>query len=198
VLTICNELNWPISSRCWALTVPRAGSLYLPDLIELEDAAFATQALGDTLAVWAVFFFYGQRKYWFKLFIGFNYGLFASILVHWTLQGIPDPTFSDENVNLYQYLAQDAGIQPIEDIFGNLTPRGCRKSPRPNSSSMLSLVSATAARNYIRPKTHYRDFLSNLSSPSFHSIVSDWASFAPPADWTLEIVLRQLLKLKMS
>jgi hypothetical protein len=47
----------------------------------MEDKAFATQTLADTVAVWAIPY-YPQRKHWFKLFIGFNYGLFASLLCH--------------------------------------------------------------------------------------------------------------------
>jgi hypothetical protein len=114
---------------------------YLPDIIEMEDKAIATQNLENQFAIWGIPY-YGQRKYWFKLFIGFNYGLFASLLTHWTLQGIPDPTFSDESVKLYQYLAENAGLQPIEEIFGGSIIKGARKTLKSKSS----LDAITAAR----------------------------------------------------
>jgi Ca2+-binding EF-hand superfamily protein len=116
---------------------------YLPDLIKMEDKAIATQNLEDTFAIWGIPY-YSQRKYWFKLFIGFNYGLFASLLVHWTLQGIPDPTFSEESVKIYQYLAENAGLQPIEEIFGEDIIKGARKTLK--SKASLDAISAARKR----------------------------------------------------
>jgi hypothetical protein len=110
---------------------------YLSELIKMEDKAFATQNLADTVAVWAIPY-YAQRKYWFKLFIGFNYGLFSPLLSHWTLQGIPDPTFSAENVQIYQYLAGDAGLQSMESIFGALAARPARKLKSKTSLDAIS------------------------------------------------------------
>lgn len=49
----------------------RATRFYLPDLMRLERRVSRTGALEDCVAVWTVPF-YAQRKYWFKLFIGFN------------------------------------------------------------------------------------------------------------------------------
>ena len=115
---------------------------YLPDLIKMEDKAIATQNLEDTFAIWGIPF-YAQRKYWFKLFIGFNYGLFASLLLHWTLRGIPDPTFGDESIEIYQYLADNAGIQPYEEVFGEEIIKGARKTLK----SKISLSAICAARN---------------------------------------------------
>lgn len=121
---------------------PSTKDFHLPDLMKLEDKAFATQILADTVAVWAIPY-YAQRKYWFKLFIGFNYGLFASLLSHWTLQGIPDPTFSDENIRIYQYLAEDAGLQSLDDIFGDLKTKPARKL---KSKTSLDAISRTRKR----------------------------------------------------
>src|SRR3954452_21530202 len=87
---------------------------YFPDLIELENNALLSGELKDAITVWSIPY-YGQRKYWFKLFIGFNYGIFAVFLSHWTMRGIPDPTFSDPTVHLYQYLKENAGILPVEE-----------------------------------------------------------------------------------
>ena len=64
----------------------RATGFYLPDVMRLERRASRTGALEDCVAVWKIPF-YAQRKYWLKLFIGFNYGLFANVLQHWTMHG---------------------------------------------------------------------------------------------------------------
>jgi hypothetical protein len=132
---------------------------YLPDLVEMEDKALETQELADAVAVWSIPF-YSQRKYWFKLFIGFNYGLFASLLTHWTLQGIPEPTFSDESIEIYRYLAANSGIEPMHKVFGDVTfparklksklsiealSRRKRKSNLADAGSELSTSSSTAS-----------------------------------------------------
>ena len=144
---------------------------YLPDLIKMEDKAIATQNLEDAFALWGIPY-YSQRKYWFKLFIGFNYGLFASLLVHWTLQGIPDPTFGEENVKLYQYLAHNAGIQPIEEIFGDDIIKGARKTLK--SKSSLDAISAALTRTpnltpteFSAPRSPSVSLKSKLSLESF-------------------------------
>jgi hypothetical protein len=90
-------------------------TFYLPDLMRLERRAVRTGTLEDRVAVWAIPF-YAQRKYWFKLFIGLNYGIFADVLRDWTLRGIPDSSFS-VNVRLYEYLASHAGMLSMEECF---------------------------------------------------------------------------------
>jgi hypothetical protein len=93
-------------------------TFYLPDLMRLERRAVRTGTLEDRVAVWAIPF-YAQRKYWFKLFIGLNYGIFADVLRDWTLRGIPDSSFS-VNVRLYEYLASHAGMLSMEECLGEL------------------------------------------------------------------------------
>lgn len=88
--------------------------------MRLERKALKTGSLEDCFALWAIPF-YAQRKYWFKLFIGFNYGILADLLQHWTLHGVPDPTFNDENLKLFQYLAQNTGILSMEECLGEST-----------------------------------------------------------------------------
>lgn len=96
-----------------------ARTFYLPDLWRLESRASRTGKLEDCVAVWAIPF-YAQRKYWFKLFIGLNYGIFATFLCNWTMRGIPDPTFGDANLELYQYLANHSGILSMEKCLGDV------------------------------------------------------------------------------
>jgi Ca2+-binding EF-hand superfamily protein len=99
---------------------------YLPKVMRLERRALTTGTLEDCVAVWSIPF-YAQRKYWFKLFIGFNYGLFAGLLSHWTLCSVPDPTFSDDNVKMYEYLAENAGILSMAETLGEFKPKGTAK-----------------------------------------------------------------------
>jgi hypothetical protein len=101
-------------------------SFYLPSLINSEEKALATGTLEDDMAVWSIPF-YGQCKYWLKLFIGFNYGLFALLLQHWTLIGLPDLSFSEHSVTWYQYLAEYGGVQPVEEIFLAIKASGSGK-----------------------------------------------------------------------
>jgi hypothetical protein len=94
---------------------PSGKSFYLPDLVQLELKALATGKMKDAIAVWSVPL-YAQRKYWFKLFIGFNYGIFSTFLMNWTIRGIPDPTFGEPTLRIYEYLAKNAGINLPEDV----------------------------------------------------------------------------------
>lgn len=92
---------------------------HLPDLWRMESKALRTGKLEDCVVVWGIPF-YAQREYWFKLFIGLNYGIFATFLCNWTMRGIPDPTFSDENIKLYRYLASHSGILSMEKCLGDV------------------------------------------------------------------------------
>jgi hypothetical protein len=56
-----------------------ARTFHLPDLVRLERRALVTGALKDCVALWAIPF-YAQRRYWFSLFIGLNYWIFADLL----------------------------------------------------------------------------------------------------------------------
>lgn len=94
---------------------PRA--FHLPDLVRLERKAWRTGKLEDCMAVWALPY-YAQRKYWFKLFIGLNYAIFARFLCNWTMIGIPDPTFNAEYVKIYKYLSDHSGILPMDECLG--------------------------------------------------------------------------------
>jgi hypothetical protein len=98
----------------------RGKGFYLPDLMRLERRASKTGALEDCVAVWTTPF-YAQRKYWFKIFIGFTYGLLADVLRHWTMHGIPDPAFNEGNVKLFGYLARNAGILSMEECLGKVS-----------------------------------------------------------------------------
>jgi len=90
------------------------GEFHLPDIIQLEWKALDTGDIKDAITCWSIPL-YAQRKYWFKLFIGFNYGIFATFLLNWTMRGIPDPTFSEPTLHLYRYLGENAGIESVED-----------------------------------------------------------------------------------
>jgi hypothetical protein len=94
---------------------PSGQSFYLPDLVQLELKALATGKMKHAIAVWSIPV-YAQRKYWFKLFIGFNYSIFSTFLMNWTMRGIPDPTFGEPTIRIYEYLAKNAGINPPEDV----------------------------------------------------------------------------------
>jgi Ca2+-binding EF-hand superfamily protein len=119
------------------------GSFYLPNLQALEEKALRNEDPKDAFAVWAIPY-YGQRKYWFKLFIGFNYGLYATLLGHWMLISIPDHTFSTPSVEIYQYLAENSGISPIEEIIPELNKP--RKLVRPKSSGTGTSSSSSSSQ----------------------------------------------------
>lgn len=108
--------NYP-SSTFQSLHEP----FYIPDLIEMETQALESCDVEDVVAVWSIPL-YAQRKYWFKLFIGFNYGIFAVFLTNWTMAGIPDPTYSEPIVRLYEYLGNNAGLQTMEEVLGDPEP----------------------------------------------------------------------------
>lgn len=97
----------------------RATGFCLPDVMRLERRASRTGALEDCVAVWKIPF-YAQRKYWLELFIGFNYGLFANVLQHWIMHGIPDQTFNKRNVKLFEYLSRHVGILSMDECLGDL------------------------------------------------------------------------------
>ena len=110
--------------------------IYLPELIKLEEKALVSGTLEDCMAVWSIPY-YGQRKYWFKIFIGLNYGLFSPLFLHWSLHGIPEPTFGELNMRIYEYLAHNAGIMSMEDVLGNITAK--IHSPRKHLKARASL-----------------------------------------------------------
>jgi hypothetical protein len=134
---------------------------HLPRLIRLERKALATGSLEDCVAVWSIPF-YGQRKYWFKLFIGLNYGIFAALLLHWTLRGLPDPTFGEESVKLFEYLAHTVGIQSMEEAFGQFSIK--RASNHLKSKHSLQNL---ASDQGVRRRSHLQTLKSRLSLDSF-------------------------------
>ena len=110
--------------------------IYLPELMELEGKALTSGTMENCVAVWSIPY-YGQRKYWFKIFIGLNYGLFSDLFFHWSLQGIPEPTFGEQSMKIYEYLAQNAGISPMEEVLGDVKAKV--QSPRKHLKARSSL-----------------------------------------------------------
>ena len=138
---------------------------YLPDHMEMEDKALRTQAMADLVAIWSIPF-YAQRQFWFKLFIGFNYGLFAPLLTHWTLKGIPSPEFSNESIELYRYLGGNSGLAPMHEVFPDLA------SPARRLKSKLSVPSFTRNR---KRNSNMADAASEVSRiSSFSSLKSNF------------------------
>ena len=145
-------------------------AFYLPHLADLEDKAIQSQALADAVAVWAIPF-YAQRKYWFKLFIGFNFGIFSQLLTNWTLNTIPDPTWSDENMEILTYLKKEPGLASMEEIFGDRTNRFARKLKSETSQSRSHKTTpekTTALQAHRRPPSIESD-KSKLSLASVKS-----------------------------
>jgi hypothetical protein len=142
---------------------------HLPRLIRLERKALATGSLEDCVAAWSIPF-YGQRKYWFKLFIGLNYGIFAALLLHWTLRGLPDPTFGEESVKLFEYLAHSAGIQSMEEAFGQFSIKRASNHLKPKHSlqNFASLrVPNIPSDQGVGRRSHLQSLKSRLSLDSF-------------------------------
>jgi Ca2+-binding EF-hand superfamily protein len=110
--------------------------LYLPDLIKLEDQALATGTAEDCMAVWSIPY-YGMRKYWLKIFIGLNYGLFSTLFLHWSLHGIPEPSFGEQSMRIYEYLTRNAGIKPMDEVLGDIKAKV--RSPRKHLKTRRSL-----------------------------------------------------------
>ena len=139
---------------------------YLPDLIQLEYKALESGELKDACALWSLPL-YSQRKYWFKIFIGFHYGIFADFLTNWTMRGIPDPSFSEPALQLYEYLGKNAGIQSMEDVFGEITLETSFQhlKAKPTSESVLVLRHKVES---IRSFTPIKALRSRLSLESFH------------------------------
>jgi hypothetical protein len=96
---------------------PLQEGFYLPDIIAMEERAIDRQRIEDATALWEVPY-YGQRKYWLKLFIGFHYAFFAPLFTHWILASLPEPSFSEDTMRMYEYLANNAGIEQKDAIFG--------------------------------------------------------------------------------
>jgi hypothetical protein len=94
--------------------------------VRLERKALRTGKLEDCVAVWEIPF-YAQRRYSFKLFIGLNYGIFADLLRNWTMRGVPDATFNEENIKLYEYLASHSGILPVGECLRDFNLRSVTK-----------------------------------------------------------------------
>jgi hypothetical protein len=139
---------------------------YLPGLIELEYKALETGEMRDAIAVWSIPL-YAQRKYWFKLFIGFNYGIFAVFLTNWTMRGIPDPTFSGPTLRLYEYLGKNAGIQSMEEVLGEFKLKSLRKHLKAKPTVESIPVTRRVAES-IRSVTPIKSLKSRLSWDSFH------------------------------
>lgn len=112
---------------------------FLPDLIDLEQRASQSGTVEDYSAVWSIPL-YSQRKYWFKLFIGFNYGILAAFLTNWTMRGIPDPTYGDDILVLYNYLRKPAGIRPLEEILQDAKAHRYHKDQEDNYNSRVSCI----------------------------------------------------------
>ena len=142
---------------------PAQKEFFLPDLMEMEKKALTTHAMSDLVVVWSIPF-YAQRKYWFKLFIGFNYALFAPLLNHWTLQGLPSPEFNEENIEIYRCLWGNLGLVPMHEVFSDIA------SPASRLKSKLSVTSFNQGRER---NSSMVDAASDVStSPSFTSLKS--------------------------